>query len=257
MLDETIAGMIHSLLKFAWIAFREYWGVWVTGTGLTGLLLWALNYLQVVTGWKMRPRHYAMVLFCVFWFLATYSAWRDSDRNLQSVARQRAEDTSHLSVCNSDLKVAQAQTAFFEKQANLGLTNFAVQQQTLNSCVLSLGIANKRSPLTITVKEAPFSASGASQHFGQSSPSALVMETNQIVTPTHGTLKCSAPFMFVDVDFAMGPHFSTYEKKQMIGPDKARIEIESPAWSPGTPLVALVVSKGDLSPCEFVVDAQR
>jgi hypothetical protein len=99
-----IAGMSHSLLKFAWIAFREYWGVWVTGTGLMGLLLWMLNYLQAVAGWKLRPRHYFIVLFCIFWFLATFSAWHDADRNLQSVIAQRSDDTSRLGTCKADLK---------------------------------------------------------------------------------------------------------------------------------------------------------
>jgi hypothetical protein len=179
MTDENITGMLSPFFRFVWIAFREYWGAWVTGTGLIGLLLWLLVYLQGVTGRKMKPRHHFIVLFCTFWFIATFSAWHDADRNLQSVILQRSEDTSHLNVCSADLKIAQSQTAFFERQANVGLTNFSVQQQTLNSCVLQLGISNKKVPLIITVKESAFSGekSWEMPGFGTVNLAVLVVNT--------------------------------------------------------------------------------
>jgi hypothetical protein len=72
--------MFTPLLRFIWIAFGEYFGVWVTGTGIVGILLWILNYVQGTTGKQMKPRYYATILFCTFWFLATFSAWHDADK---------------------------------------------------------------------------------------------------------------------------------------------------------------------------------
>ncbi len=91
MPSESIAGM-STFFRFVWIAFVQYWGVWVTGTGLVGLALWGLSFAQDITGWKMKPRYYLILLFCVFWFLATFSAWHDSDKNLILVTQQRAQD---------------------------------------------------------------------------------------------------------------------------------------------------------------------
>jgi hypothetical protein len=152
------------------------------------------------------------------------------------------------------LKIASGQARFFEKQADINSSNFDVQHSTLNSCVVALGRSNAPQPLQITVKEAPFSVKGKSEHLGESSPSALVMQTNRLISPVHGTLTCNRQFTFVDAVYAMGPQWEITAAKNMIGPNKARIEIESPAWNPETPLVVLIVSTGDLSPCEFKLD---
>jgi hypothetical protein len=92
--------------------------------------------------------------------------------------------------------------------------------------------------MRITVKEAPMSVNGKSEHMGKSSLSALVIETNRVVTPVHGTLTCSKTFSLLGADFAMGTHWVMFAKKEMPGFNKARIEIESPAWNPTIPLVA-------------------
>jgi hypothetical protein len=141
--------MATSLLRFIWVSFREYWGVWVTGTGLMGLLLFLLNLMQNVSGWKMKPRHYLIVLFCTFWFLATFSAWRDADRNLQSVIAQRTKDTGDLGKCSGNLQTQTAlKESWQERYADQQKTINAFQgpqfqqQATLNSCVVSLGKLN-------------------------------------------------------------------------------------------------------------------
>jgi hypothetical protein len=197
----------------------------------------------------------------VFWiagglclFVAFDQAWQDEHRNTQTVIAEKATFAASYGSCSSDLKIASAQTQFFEKQANMGMTNFNTQQETLNSCVVSLGRSNAPEPIKITVKEAAFSVKGQSAHVGNGSPSALVLETNQIITPVHGTLTCNRPFSLLDAEFAMGPHWTLSASKTVIAPNKARLEIETPAWNPGTPLVFLVFSAGDLSPCDFKLD---
>ena len=109
---------MSTFLRFVWVAFVQYWGVWVTGTGITGLLLWLLSFAQNITGRKMKIRHYIIVLFCVFWFLATFSAWHDADKNLSLVTQQRAADTGNLGICRSDLRVSQTRTGDLQTQIN-------------------------------------------------------------------------------------------------------------------------------------------
>jgi hypothetical protein len=84
--------------------------------------------------------------------------------------------------------------------------------------------------------------------------SALVMTTNKFISPTHGTLVCNKPFLLFDAEFAMGPHWELFANRTLIAANKARIEIKSPPWNPEVPLVVLVASSGDLSPCEFKLD---
>jgi hypothetical protein len=258
MPGERIPGMFSSLARFLWIAFVEHFGAWVTGTGLIGFLLWLLNYLQYVTGRKMTRRQNLIVLFCTFWFIGTFSAWHDADRNLQSVIAQRATDTSNLNTCSTDLKIAQSKAEFFEKQESLGLTNFSIQQQTLNSCVLQLRIANKKVPLTMTVREALFPGKNnwTIPGFGDVSLAALVVHTNQTVTPVHGTLTCNGTFALLGAGFALSAtSMVIQEQAQMVGYSKAKISIDAPAWNPETPIVAVVGKRGEsLSPCSFTLD---
>jgi len=35
---------VHDIFRFFYIALRQYWITWVTGTGLAGFALWAVNY---------------------------------------------------------------------------------------------------------------------------------------------------------------------------------------------------------------------
>lgn len=147
-----------SFLRFIWVAFIQYWGVWVTGTGIVGLLLWGLSFAQTITDWKLKPRHYIIVLFCVFWFLATFSAWHDADKNLTVVTQQRARDVGDLGTCRGDMKtdealLKQVQANLSEQQKNLDKVQASLnsQQGTLNSCVVSLGKMSIPEPVRITV----------------------------------------------------------------------------------------------------------
>jgi hypothetical protein len=246
--------MLHEAGRFFYIAFREYWITWVTGTGVVGFLLWLINYSERVRGKQMSLRANLLILFSAFWFLGTFSAWHDADKNLAYVTSQRQQDVGNLGMCREDLKYANSTAQFFQRQADIGLSNFGSQQSTLNACIVSLGAANRPQPLRILVKEAPFSIAGSSQRSGMNNMSALVISTNKVITPVHGTLTCNRPFTLFDIEFAMGPHWTMSGSKSLIGPNKARVEIESPAWNPDVSLVAMVASAGDLSPCEFKLD---
>jgi hypothetical protein len=86
-------GILHDVVRFFYIALREYWTTWVTGTGLVGFGLWLLHLIdQHITERDRRPmtlRENLLILGAVFWFLATFSAWHDADKNWESVKRQR------------------------------------------------------------------------------------------------------------------------------------------------------------------------
>jgi hypothetical protein len=90
-----------------------------------------------------------------------------------------------------------------------------------------------------------------SEKSGMDRLSALAITTNKTVIPIHGTLTCGRPFALFDAQFVMGPHWTISAEKSLIAPNKARSEIESPAWNPSVALVLRVASAGDLSPCEL------
>jgi hypothetical protein len=244
---------MHSFLQelglYLW-AVLAHWQSYVTG----GIVTATFTVWERLKKQSIPKRMYVIVFMVSAAFVACFYAWHDEHRNTQTVITEKAVLSSSLGNCQSELNIATEKTNFFEKQANIGLTNFTVQQSTLNSCVVALGRSNSPEPLRITVKEAAFSPVGQSEHLGKSSPSALVVETNRTISPVHGTLTCNRPFALVDAEYAMGPHWTMTAAKKLTGPNKARLEIESPAWNPGTPLVFLVISAGDLSPCEFKMD---
>lgn len=127
------------MLRFFYIALREYWITWVTGTGLVGFSLWMLNLYdkrRSETGRKpMSWRTNALILFCTFWFLATFSAWHDADKNLTSVIQQRSKDNGNFAICKSDLKTEGALKNVYQTQASNMQALVNESQATLNACV--------------------------------------------------------------------------------------------------------------------------
>jgi hypothetical protein len=124
------------MLRFLWIAFREYWTTWVTGTGVVGFVLWLINYYyDRVRRERMNLRTNLMILFCAFWFLGTFSAWHDADKNLSLVIQQRAEDTGNLGMCRSDLKYQSQLTNLYQQQGASTQDTVNSLQATLGSCV--------------------------------------------------------------------------------------------------------------------------
>jgi hypothetical protein len=124
------------MLRFLWIAFRQYWTTWVTGTGLVGFALWVINYFSDrVLRKPMSLRANLMILFCTFWFLATFSAWHDADKNLSNVIQQRAKDNSDLQMCKSDLKTQTELSSAYQTQLTGMQTTVNSSQAILNACV--------------------------------------------------------------------------------------------------------------------------
>jgi hypothetical protein len=101
-----------------------------------GGILWGINY------WSDRVRKHPvslrtnlLILFCAFWFLATFSAWHDADKNLTLVEQQRAVDTSKLASCTSDLTAKSGLVELYQSQLTAQQTMFNSVQGTLSECV--------------------------------------------------------------------------------------------------------------------------
>jgi hypothetical protein len=247
--------MITSAMKFLWIAFRQYWGVWVTGTGLVGLLLWGLSFAQTMTGWKIRAKHYAVVLFCVFWFLATFSAWHDADKNLSNVINQRSHDVSDLGTCRGDLKL---QTGLFEllksqvvqqqSTINTAQSSLNKQQGTVNTCVVSLGRMNPRVTRETRVIAIPVAIMDPESKrtvgifaLRKAYLSVLVLTTNQVEERSQGDLNCTNPFKIESA-----PELPMRADSAMIAPSFpekineheyiVRVSNTGSEWGPTTPM---------------------
>ncbi len=235
-----------TFLKFVWIAFVQYWGVWVTGTGLVGLALWGLSFAQAVTGWKMKPRYYIILLFCVFWFLATFSAWHDADKNLTLVTRQRAQDTGDLGACRGDLKaksalldqsgarIAQQQGIIDNEQST-----FNNQQATLNSCVVSLGKANVPPAFHLEVHEHDITSKSLPRG---TKGLVLVANVNRGLPSFDGFISCNKDFTVISASLTSGSftHDSAdYHSVQHRAPLNFQI------WETSEPLVVILFGKTD------------
>ncbi len=235
--------MASSFLRFIWIAFREYWGVWVTGTGIVGLLLWGLSFIENVVGWKMRPRHYIATLFCTFWFLATFSAWHDADKNLSSVINQRIADGAQLGGCKADLQVQTVrmeswQERFADQQRTINALQGPQlkQQATINSCVTSLG---KMNPILTTRIEAYYIELDVKQDLGFYE---MLITTNHPETPS-GRIHCDGAFQpltpaYIHV-FGLGIVMQlAYQPPRAISDRDYEVQVHNTgaSWGPNSPI---------------------
>lgn len=192
---------MSSILEFLWSALRN-WSVWVTGTGIVGVLLFLLGLLERRRNRPLAWKTYALVLFSVFWFFGTFAAWHDSQKNLRQVIDQRGADTSSLGVCNADL---QTQTALKEswqsrygdqqKTINSLLAPQLQTQSALNNCVVSLGKANPIISTDIGVTAINAAWQSKSTFLGNDVTffSVIVVSTNHRMN-AEGTLQCAKPF---------------------------------------------------------------
>lgn len=158
--------MLRDLLRFLWTAFIDHWATWVTGTGFVGLLLWALNYFERVRGTPMKLRTNVLILFCTFWFFATFAAWHDADKNLDAAKTHSTQDAKDLDSCKGDLKAETGRAEILDSQLHITQSNFNTQTKTLsnqqqtmdsqqgamNSCVIALGKANTPEPQNTTIQ---------------------------------------------------------------------------------------------------------
>ena len=214
----------------------------------------------------MKPLHYIGVLFCTFWFLATFSAWHDAEKNLSSVIQQRANDNVQLNRCNSDLRVSQQKNDFLQQQVgSLGISINSFQsamngqQQAVNSCVVSLG---KMNPL-INTKFAAWSFPIAAYGEGSAGSKHITYALEMVVTANHtsmpaGTLKCDKPFTPID-----SPRIAAYISEigsMQFTPAKAisdheyeiRVTMMGIDWGPNRPIYFRVTSESQqLGACSF------
>jgi hypothetical protein len=254
--------MSPAIVKFIWVAFRQYWAVWVTGTGIVGLVLFLLGLAQNVTGWKMKGRHYLIVLFCTFWFLATFSAWRDAENNLQMVIAQRAIDTGNLGVCRSDLRVAQTREADLQSQIN-GLEGTISSDQTViagaqkgineaqgsvNTCFISLGKANVPPPLSIASHAIAMEHIDPKIHIG-----VVIGDTNRRISSFRGIVRCDQTFGLIQASMLEGTISLGPAYKQTSGQKQVEMDFNGSSWEVGHPIVAVVGgdTQLDVSKCSI------
>jgi hypothetical protein len=231
---------MDSVLRFIWIAFREYWATWVTGTGLCGFALWAINYISDrVRSKPMSLRTNLTILFCFFWFLGTFSAWHDADKNLKAVIQQRAEDNSKLNVCNVELRDQTHLGTTIQSELNQSQLLVSGQQTAINSCVGVLAAKQLSGPPKVTTRLVPgdqlktLDSSGKIIGYGE----IFVVQADQDIANFGGTLGCDSP---VDLALAGMAGKSTAGMAPQRRSDKEwEINIFTPGLGVGTPFVFL------------------
>jgi hypothetical protein len=259
------------ILDFFWTAFRDYWKVWVTGTGTIGFCLFVFTLVERRRGRPVSWKTYTSLLFCMFWFFGTFSAWHDSQKNLRLVIRQRESDTGELGSCKANLQTQNAlvkswQDRFTDQQKTINALQAPQlqQQATINSCVLSLGKMNpilrkqvSVIPIAVGTKDA------ASNRFvGPFTPhkvylEELIIATNVIEERPIGDLRCDNAF-----NFESAPQLPLLGGMAMVGSsipqalsDKEyliRIFNTGSEWGPNSPIYVMVSSITEtLGKCTF------
>ena len=102
-----------------------------------------------------------LLLFCL---VACFQAWRDEQRNTETVIGLRAQAESAHNRCESGLQIEQANYRGLLEQNGVARTtidkqavSLAQQQGTINSCVISLGKMNPLANRSIRVATSPIS----------------------------------------------------------------------------------------------------
>jgi hypothetical protein len=249
--------MWRDVLRFLWTAFFDHWATWVTGTGVVGLLLWALNYFERVRGTPMKLRTNALILFCTFWFFATFAAWHDADTKLEQIRQEKTHINTDLVTCRGDLKSETGQRELLDGLLHTAQNNFnsqaqnlSKQQQTMdsqqlamNSCVVALGKANTPTPQHSTVALLQIENTQDAAH-----RTMMIVFTNQAMpSPVKGIVGCEHPFKKFYYGLVGTNSFSTgAEMRNGIG----EWQIITPQWTPTAPLLfTLFHDEVDLGSC--------
>jgi hypothetical protein len=196
--------------------------------------------------------------------VAFYQAWSNQHDLTEDAIHGkdgRDEARAKFVACDTERSVKSSLADAYSRQLSDQGIVMANQQQTINgqqasvnTCVVALGKLGKPEPLKTTVKVASLGAAKGTNNGKDFVLVVMDISTNKPVSPLHGTLKCRGKYAFVDAALAAGNHLEITSKKGMISDTEARIQIESPAWSPTTPLVVAVTAAEDLEPCELRLD---
>jgi hypothetical protein len=259
---------MQDMLRFLYIALREYWITWVTGTGLCGFTLWLINFIsEKVRDKPMSLRTYIAVLFCFFWFLATFSAWHDADKNLQAVIKQRQEDTGNLGQCNVNLRAERAKTEFLDAQNKAQQTNLANMQQTINTqttnistgqtaitnLVTQFGKLTELQPQKIIVKAGALEGLSTQINSIKQYVWVVVAIPNKPISPVHGIISCE--HAFTGLPSAKLPETGVLMDVNIGAIDNKRVNVKfsAPVWTPDTPLIIAGLAPFDVGTgkCNF------
>jgi hypothetical protein len=252
--------LFTELLKFLWAALR-HWMVWVTGTGIVGFGLWVFSCYERNRGVQVKPRTYALVLFSTFWFLATFTAWRDADANLQTVTAQKQTVGGQISSCQTDLKLQSQSAEFWKKiaddrqgQIDRFQGSLNDNQSTINKCVVSLGKMNP----TVNEKIAAVAIQVAQQNpaFGGDYFFAIAITSNRTLNAS-GTLTCDKDFDIKRVALETSRNIrammiaSPVIDKQKSGDYFLKVNNSAIDWGEGSPIAVVASSQSPTLNCSF------
>jgi hypothetical protein len=186
---------MSEFINFLWVAFHDYFLVWLSGGGVIGAILIGIALWERHRGVPMRKTIYFSILAIALVVCATFSAWHDSQKNLKAVIEQRSVDTSKLGTCTSDLQNQKTltiswQDRFADEQKSINALQAPQlqQQSTINSCVLSLGKMNPIVHRVVRVIVMPFSIRDKFYY------SEMIITTNQNEPQASGDLRCDNDF---------------------------------------------------------------
>lgn len=166
-----------------------------------------------------------------------YQAWNDEHKNTQLVIDQRAVDVSHLNECSQDLRLTRTRLADLEKLRDDKQQGFDAEQTNLTSCLTQLGKKLEPKKPQVVARFDAFTWLNTPHPMSE-----MVLVTNQTIVPARVLISC-------DNSFGVTPRIGgaqnvTMMRQQRVSSKEIIVEIESPAWSPTSPLLLLIQSNG-------------
>jgi hypothetical protein len=241
-------GIIGEILQFLWMAIL-HWAVWVTGTGIVGFCLWGFNQWERHRGEHVKPRTYLLILFCTFWFLATFSAWRDSDQVLKKTEGTLTNRQVQLTNCNADYKIADSQAKFWSQRTGTDQEQINTLQSSLNgnqnamaACILSLAKSSQPISQKTTLRFSPTNLN-SEQHM-----LTFAAMTNVQVSPVNATFSCEQPFILASASGTAATEVGMMVGRGNATQNTAQFSFSGIPWDRDNPILINIVFIGNLDP---------
>jgi hypothetical protein len=228
----------------------------MSGIATFGIAIW-----ENIKKHPIRARSF-WIVSAFFLLVAVDQAWQDEHRNSEVLIGQKSAVYAEKNACEQQQAIREAYTRGLEgntlkqQQSIEEQRNFnSKQQDTLNTCVVSLVSATKPEKFAVFARGVRLPVSRSLPMFGRETFGTVIVQATRPI-PLKGKIKCNALFRVYEA-YLNSPDINV---KDDDFPDKpnteANIDLQSGSFGGlSSSLLFTVGGKGDFAPesCEFIL----
>jgi hypothetical protein len=256
--------MLH-LLRGTWefiVAVFGHWQIWLSGGGIGGFMVIASSLFEKLTGKSFSKRFHLSVFVVAFFLCSCLLAWIDERDSGERLATQVKEGIQRLNSQRMGYE-----TRFHEQDVNFRgqisdlSQGIAVreavsqtlqrqnrdQQSTINGC-----LSQAMKLLTPEAQKTTVIFFDRDDSNVAIRTTRWLLLTNKPITPVRMAVQCDAYIQSANIGPISSGSMSSGPSR--LGPNTWQTDIQSPAWTPTAPLMAIVHYRGgqDVT-CGFVL----